>query len=273
MANDLLEEGFQHWGILGPTPSAANCRDVMLHRKLVSEEVTVLDLWINHGGDSEGGVEGSVTHAALLHSRHADFWRIHQRVNGGGADVSAGSPERCAAGLAGLLGWRVIKRAAMTRRGGGGGARDRDGEKILFSNFGLITAALWNPTFQTIRWKLPVSGWLPLQKTGESAERDTMTIKRADVATSHRSSRWAVQILLVPLFLGASLCKYSCPVSSRPSEWKLVWSFHFTAKSKSHMIICYELVGESAGWVSRLWRTVLIFRWQISTCCDIMSYI
>lgn len=43
MANDLLQERIQHSGILGPT-RPANYRDVMLHRKLVSEEVTVLDL-------------------------------------------------------------------------------------------------------------------------------------------------------------------------------------------------------------------------------------
>ncbi len=52
MANDLLQERIQHSGILGPT-HPANHIDVMLHRKLVSEEVTVLDLRINHRGDSE----------------------------------------------------------------------------------------------------------------------------------------------------------------------------------------------------------------------------
>lgn len=43
MANDLLQEGIQHSGIFAPT-CPASYRDVMLHGKLVSEEVTVLDL-------------------------------------------------------------------------------------------------------------------------------------------------------------------------------------------------------------------------------------
>lgn len=52
MANDLLQERIQHSGILWLT-CPANYWDVMFHRKLVSEEVTVLDPWIYHRGDGK----------------------------------------------------------------------------------------------------------------------------------------------------------------------------------------------------------------------------
>ena len=47
MANDLLQERIQHSGILWLT-CPANYWDVMFHRKLVSQEVTVLDPRIYH---------------------------------------------------------------------------------------------------------------------------------------------------------------------------------------------------------------------------------
>lgn len=47
MTNDLLQERIQHSGILWLT-CPANYWDVMFHRKLVSEEVTVLNPWIYH---------------------------------------------------------------------------------------------------------------------------------------------------------------------------------------------------------------------------------
>lgn len=52
MANDLLQERIEHSGIYG-SACPTSYRDVMLHRKLMSEEVTVLDLRINHTGDKE----------------------------------------------------------------------------------------------------------------------------------------------------------------------------------------------------------------------------
>lgn len=171
----------------------------MLHRKLVSEEVTVLDLWINHGGDSEGGVEGSVTHAALLHSRHADFWRIHQRAN----EVGGGLLWALAARRGVQQGWQVCwvegwLRGLLWQEGE---SRDRDGEKILFSNFGLITAALWNPTFQTIRWKLPVSP--------QRESLITITKGREKIGERERSeTQWQSRELTPPVIAADGPCRF-----------------------------------------------------------------
>lgn len=52
MANDLLQERIQHLGILWLTCPADDW-NVMFHRKLVSEEVPVLDPWIYHKGDGK----------------------------------------------------------------------------------------------------------------------------------------------------------------------------------------------------------------------------
>lgn len=108
----------------------AKYRDVMLHRKLVSEEVTVLDLWINHRGDRQKS--GKLCHTVLLHSRYADFWRIHQRgrMKRKVGAVRAGSLERCAAGewqVCWVEGW--LRRVLWQERGG---KREGDREKTLF---------------------------------------------------------------------------------------------------------------------------------------------
>lgn len=79
MANDLLQERIEHSGIY-ESACPTRYRGVMLHRKLMSEEVTVLDLRINHTGDKEEK-GGWLCHTARLHSRCTDFWRTHQRMN------------------------------------------------------------------------------------------------------------------------------------------------------------------------------------------------
>lgn len=57
MADDLLQERTQHSGIFWLT-CPANHWNVMFHRKLVSEEATVLDPWIYHRGDGRGKKKG-----------------------------------------------------------------------------------------------------------------------------------------------------------------------------------------------------------------------
>lgn len=248
MANDLLQERIQHSGILGPT-RPANYRDVMLHRKLVSEEVTVLDLWINHTGDSEGGVDGSLTLLSCTQGT-PDFWRIHQRVEKERRGARrAGSLQRCAVGMAGLLCWRVIKKGALTERGRAEEIEKRHCSTALIPNFGLITAALYK-SFEISLFKrfaescqclLRTNLWLPLQKAQIGEERDTKTMGELTV----RRLGWPYVIVadglcsfyLVSLFR-ALLCNIHVSLSQS-------YIGHFTStKSKSHMIICYQLVGE-----------------------------
>lgn len=149
MANDLLQERIQHSSILGPT-HPANYRDVMLHRKLVSEEVTVLDLWINHKEDREGGVEVSVTLLSCTQGMPF-FWRIYQRVN-----KARWGPWELAAWRGVLWEWQVWWVEGWLRRVLWQSERGKKIEKrhcstSFISNFGLIAAALYK-SFEIPLW-------------------------------------------------------------------------------------------------------------------------
>lgn len=155
----------------GPT-SPASYRDVMLHRKLVSEEVTVLDLWINHRGDSEGGLEGSVTLLSCTQSMSISGEYIKERIKKGGSHESWQPGERCAMGMAGLLGWRVIRKGAMTEKG----KRRRHWEKMFYSShlrlwihynrslYKTFEIPLFKQYAESCQCLLRVKLWLPLQK-------------------------------------------------------------------------------------------------------------
>ena len=139
--------------------------------------------------------------------------------------------------MAGLLGWRVIKKGAVTeRRRGGGGQREETSYRARLQLLeSLQLRLLWNPAFHTISWETPVS----LQKDSLIVSVSSLLYRwpfclRCPPPPVRHRSRWAVQRLLVPLF-GCTARQYSCLVFLVcPSKSKLVWSFYFDKVKESN---------------------------------------
>lgn len=225
----------------------------MLCRKLVSEGAAVLDLWIYHAGDGEGGVEGSVTQLSCtsgmqISGEYIKAWKQKGWGGVGWGRLGAGSRRRCAVGMSALRGWRVIKEGALTEKG----KNEGDSEKKLFysshlqlwTHYSCSVQVFWNFTFQTIRWSLPVSIQNKSLITITKGERERWDDKdngvRAYVvcwaATRHRG-RWAAQLLKAPLFTTFFFflpCNIHIWLS--PVDFGKVKSQH-----------CFGLVGESGA--------------------------
>lgn len=159
MANDLLQERLWHPGIHGH-PCPASSSDVMLHRKLMSKEVTGLDLWINHRGDKEERVDGPVTllcctQGAAISGEYIKEWKRK------GGSHERWQPGEVRDGYGRSAGWGVIRRGAMTER------TEEELEKLSCSSAPLqlliyyicSVQEFWNPTLPIICWELTVSPW------------------------------------------------------------------------------------------------------------------
>lgn len=131
--------------------------------------------------------------------------------------MRAGSLERCAVGMAGLPGWGVIKKGAMTE-----GRREKGIEKKmlfysthlqLWTHYSCSLQALWNSTFQTICWEF----WVSLQKQslinitkGDEEQRDNRRGLRRPSPRHHAiAADGAVQAFIGALVQSAAL-QYSC---------------------------------------------------------------
>lgn len=164
--------------------------------------------------------------------------------------MGVGSLERCAVGMATLLGWRVIKKGALTERERKTVIEKRRCSTALISNFGLITAALYKsfeiPLFkqsaESCQCLFRANLWLPLQKASESSEtqRQWESIRR--LLARHTS----LQQMGCAAFIGALVqsvaVQYSCLTKS-----KLDWPFYFGKVKKSPMLWACRWV---SGWVS-----------------------
>lgn len=153
--------------------------------------------------------------------------------------MRVGSLERCAVGMAGLLGWRVIKKGALTESGREE-TEKRHCSTALISNFGLITAALYK-SFEFSLFKQSTEScqclfrmnlWLPLQKAKIGEQSDSKTM---GVLTLSLGSPYVVAADGLCKFHLASLFKASlCNIHVSQSQ-SCNWSFALT-KSKSQIV-------------------------------------
>lgn len=177
----------------------------MLCRKLVSEGVAVLDLWIYHAGDGEGGVEGSVTQLSCtsgmqISGEYIKAWKQKGWGGvgwGGGASelaVGRGAPGGCQ--LRGVEGW--LRRVPWQKRERTKEIVKRSCSTALISNFGLITAALYK-SFEISLFKQSADRcqclfrtnlWLPLQKASESGGRQRQRHTSVRRLLGRHTSSW-----------------------------------------------------------------------------------
>lgn len=167
--------------------------------------------------------------------------------------MGAGSPEWCAVGIAGLLGWRVIRKSAMTER-----EREKEiGEKTLFERsspaldslqllYLPFEISLFKQCTERCRCLFTINVWLPLQKVRLwTRNKDDQRAYIASSLAIRHCSRWAVQLLLVPLFraLPCNIHASSIHVSLSQSYCgHLIWQ-----SQKVIYRVFYELVGESSA--------------------------
>lgn len=121
MANDLLQERIQHSGILWLS-CPANYWDVMFHRKLVSEEVTVLDPWIYHRAAGAKKKKKDQETLSPLSPAQGICWFLQNTSKSDEEKLWAlgvDSQESCAAGMAALPSWRVIRKCGTEGENGG----------------------------------------------------------------------------------------------------------------------------------------------------------
>lgn len=174
--------------------------------------------------------------------------------------MKAGSRERRTVGMAGLLGWRVIKEGAMTQRRRKKEIEIRRCSTALISNFGLITAALYKssetPLFrqsaESCRCFFGTKSLITITKGADRRVARHKDNQRAYVVSIRHCSRRAAQLLLVPSFR-ALLCSTHASSGHISPAHRYVWSVYSdkVKKSYDHLFWACRRV---TGWVSRLCR-------------------